>query len=142
MVKIALTGISTSNGHNFRMKKILDIRWCQNSRLFIHSFMKVSSCHLFTLLRALSVRKVTKKSVYQVWLSVALWPKRCPWDLPPRRRKIVYCHITFIACGSNFCGAISRSTRTSKNTSGFRPVVRCPQQNFTQPLIILFQTLS
>ena len=34
MVKIARTGISTSNGHNFQTKKILNIRWCQNSRLF------------------------------------------------------------------------------------------------------------
>lgn len=45
-----------------KRKKISDIRWCQNSRLFEgfhpHSFMKVSSHHSFTLFRALSHSKL------------------------------------------------------------------------------------
>ena len=32
-------------------------------------------------------QKSDKKSVYQVWLSMALWPKTCPWDLPTQIRR-------------------------------------------------------
>ena len=55
--------------------------------------------------RARSVGKVTKwcSRWGSLW-QVALWPKTCPWDLlTKRRKKEIYCHITFTACGSNFC---------------------------------------
>ena len=54
MVKIARTRISTSNGHNFQKKKDIGYLLVQNSRLSRNSF---------TLFRALSVGKVTKKGV-------------------------------------------------------------------------------
>ena len=60
---------SSHRNFNFQTKKDIGYPLVPNffvvSRAFIHSFMKVSSHHSFTLFRALSVGKVTKK-VFQV----------------------------------------------------------------------------
>ena len=108
MVKIARTGISTSNCHlNFQTKK--DIGYPLVPKF--SSFRGLSStlswkCPHITLSPSFGLFQLEKwqKSVFHVWLSMALWPKTCPCDLLTRRRKKeIYCHITFTACGRNFC---------------------------------------
>ena len=65
------------NSWYWKRKKISDIRWCQNHRLsegFHPLFPESVLTSLFQL-------EKWQKRVFQVWLSMALWPKTCP---PPR----------------------------------------------------------
>ena len=83
MVKIARTGISTSNGHNFQTKK--DIGYPLVPKF--SSFRGLSStlswkCPHITLSPSFGLFQSEKwqKRVFQVGLTRALWPKTYPWD--------------------------------------------------------------
>ena len=97
------------NSWYWKRKKISDIRWCQNHRLsegFHPLFPESVLTSLFQL-------EKWQKRVFQVWLSMALWPKTCPppqaWDHLTLGKKKICCHIKNELVAATFVNLIFRT---------------------------------
>ena len=96
------------NSWYWKRKKISDIRWCQNHRLsegFHPLFPESVLTSLFQL-------EKWQKRVFQVWLSMALWPKTCPpqaWDHLTLGKKKICCHLKNELVAATFVNLIFRT---------------------------------